>query len=261
MSSSRSTGMLAFSILLESARDASPPGAAASSLVARLLQVFARHDIPATWLLRQPWQSPVARSVLRGGTNHELGMVGDPDWGDWGRPLPGKARLPLELSRRLGLAREAGISIASVALPGVSGSGWHAGAQVLAAAGVQAVWSPAADLGSSTSRPVPIGDRVWHIPGTLEITPPGSWLAVARQRSQWRRTWQPALASRHVTHVWADASTLHDSAGVASLEAAVRAAASLRSQTGLRIAPLGEIAETLEAKPRAAQAHSILRAA
>jgi hypothetical protein len=257
MSPSRSNSTLAFSILLESPHNDASVSKASCGLTARLLSVFAQHDIPATWSLRKPWEGNVARKILEHGSGHELALLGNPNWGHGG----GNARIPMELSRRLRHACEAGLSISSVVLPAVDVAGLHAAAGLLASAQVRAVWSPRHEFSHRASRPVALFDRVWHIPGMLEIMPPQSWLAAARQRSQWRRTLQLAFASRGVTHVWADASTLHDAAGVASLEAAVRAAASVRSHTGLRIAPLGEIADSLEAKPRAPQAHSILRAA
>lgn len=256
MSHSRSSGTLTFSILLESGHN-NASASASSGLTARLLSVFAQHEVRATWALRQPWQGNVARKILDHGGGHELALLGDPNWGHGG----GNARIPMELSRRLGQACEEGLSIASVVLPGVGAAGLHAAAQLLASAQVRVVWSPGHEFSHRATRPVALFDGVWHIPPAREIAPPRSWLAATRQRSQWRRTLRLAFASRQITHVWADASTLHDSAGVAALEAAVCAAASVRSQTGLRIAPLGEIADALEAKPRAGQAHSILRAA
>lgn len=257
MSSPRATGIVTFSILLETGGPR-PTSVVSAGRAARLIEIFARHRVPATWAVGQPWNCSLADKLLTGQVDHELALLGDPSWS--GR-AHGRSRAAMELSRRLGQAREAGMAIASAVLPSVGDAGLHAACEVLAAEQVRAVWSPSSTSGSSATRPVPLCDGLWHTPSTAEIAPQRGWLAAAKQRGQWRRTIQNACDVGGVSHLWLNAATLEEPAGFASIETAVRAAASARAKRGLQLVSLAQTVEILDAAPRATRSHSILRAA
>ena len=85
---------------------------ALEELTGRLLALFGRFEMPATWAVADPAIS-AARGRVAAHACHELALLGDPSW--VGREA-GRARFARELERRTKRARNEGLPIHTLVL-------------------------------------------------------------------------------------------------------------------------------------------------
>jgi hypothetical protein len=113
MSTALPRGTLTISIDLEpaTAREISAQGAL-DQVASRLLALFSRHEMAATWCVADPAVS-AARGRIATFAEHELAILGDAAW--VGREA-GRGRFAHELNRRVSRARGAGLPIETLAL-------------------------------------------------------------------------------------------------------------------------------------------------
>lgn len=90
-----------------------PMGSEQSLGATRLLEIFSRHRIPATWSVGDPGRSRLARLLLSSPLPHEIAILGDASWVG---VRAGRTRLAAELTRRCEAAEAAGIHVRTLAL-------------------------------------------------------------------------------------------------------------------------------------------------
>lgn len=222
-----------------------------------LVELFRRHQIPATWAVADPAVS-LERSRLdisrRAG---ELALLGDSSW--VGREA-GRARFARELSRRIAQARNVGLQIATLSLRTPLPIE-HCDLAIKE--GIRAVRQPLEmSRGSRSVHSVRFG--LWGfavsraLPGTSRWLPGGGGNRAARYEID------RAAAENTQTHLAIDAARLAQR-GPASLRIVERVVEhAMRRRDGgiLRIATMSEVVDTLGQDNRAQQpSRSILRPA
>ena len=82
-----------------------------ADLTKRLVECFDTHRLPATWAVNDPAHSAATSLIIRSAVDHELAILGDPNWLG---PTAGRTRFARELVRRVTQARAAGINVCSL---------------------------------------------------------------------------------------------------------------------------------------------------
>lgn len=90
-----------------------PAGAEHLVGVSRLLEIFSKHRLPATWAVSNPGRSQLASLVLASPLRHEMAILADSSWIG---SRAGRTRLAMELARRTDAATTAGIVVRTLAL-------------------------------------------------------------------------------------------------------------------------------------------------
>lgn len=226
-----------------------------AELTKRLVESFDAHRLPATWAVNDPAHSAATSLVIRSGVEHELAILGDPNW--LGQTA-GRTRFARELARRVSQARAAGIEISSL-VPRVESVKRHIDLvvkqQITAIAGVeQPVVFPCPP-------PRALHYGVWEIPLTDRLPRRSLWLFEGGW-SAYRKIRQAArdAATYHLT---IDASALEQEGQRAQRSVIWLAGkiAKLRDRGLVRVETLGTAAARLADLPSATPQRSILHRA
>jgi hypothetical protein len=142
-----------------------------ADLTKRLVDCFDAHCLPATWAVNDPAHSAATSLLIRSAVQHELAILGDPNWLG---PTAGRTRFARELARRVSQGRAAGINIRSL-VPRVESVKRHIDLvvkqQITAVAGV--------DSRSQSAFPWPTPHAlhygVWEIPVTDRLPRRALW--------------------------------------------------------------------------------------
>ena len=113
MSATLAKAVLSISVDLD--HDLAAPSIArrrsAEAIVDRLLEMFADHQIPATWAVAESTASPAVGRVASHDVGHEIALLGDSSW--VGPKVP-RAAFDHELGRRVAAAATRGFSISTL---------------------------------------------------------------------------------------------------------------------------------------------------
>src|SRR5262245_55987289 len=227
-----------------------------ADLTKRLVECFDIHRLPATWAVNDPAHSAATSLVIRSGVQHELAILGDPNWLG---PTAGRTRFARELARRVTQARATGINVCSL-VPRVESVKRHIDLvikqQITAIAGVELF--PTA---SPFPAPHALHYGVWEIPVAVRLPRRSLWM--------FEGGWS---ALRKVRRASRDKATFHLSIDAAALEQAGHRAqksvawlagkiAKLRDRGLIRIETLGTAAARLADLPSVTPQRSILHRA
>ena len=163
----------------------------------------------------------------------------------------------MELSRRLGAAREAGIGISSLALDG-SATLCGPAAATLVESGINAVWSTAADR-TGRDKAVKLGPGLWQLPVTDVMPARDRWLPSAP--GELRQAIRKATEQCEIVHLSVDASRLEQTSALAAVNASLRLIAATREKGEIVVATLARIAADLSQTVQSTPSRSILRVA
>jgi hypothetical protein len=248
------TGVLAISVDLEAFHRAQLEASRRGrDTVARLLDLFARHRLPATWAIGNPALAAHSE-VLAIGPHHELALRGE---AAWTCRRAGRLHLAMDLPRRLGAAREAGIGISSLALDGGTAMAGPAIA-TLVEAGITAVWNTAADR-SGRDKAVKLGPDLWQLPVTAIVPARDRWLP--RAPGELRQAIRRATEQCDIVHLAVDAARLEQASALAAVNASLRLIAATREKGEIAVTTLARIAADLSQTTQSAPSRSILRVA
>ncbi len=253
-------GILAISVDLElDALQSRPQQQRSLTRVAtQLLQLFAKHRLPATWGLADPAVSPSTELLTRSNIPHEIAVLGDSMWvGSSG----GRVRFSRELQRRVGQAREAGLPVTSLMLRNVN---LDAHLDLVVKNGITAVRGPASACRKSEfNQPQSLYAGLWLmwpsrvLPGVSRYWPGGGSVRATR------RGLEQSVQRREVFHLLINSEELTERGWLAlhGIESVLRRAAKLRSQGRLEIVTLSGAVGLLSNVRQTAPARSILRPA
>lgn len=228
-----------------------------ADLTKRLVECFDTHRVPATWAVNDPAHSAATSLVIRSAVQHELAILGDPNWLG---STAGRTRFARELARRVSQARAAGINVCSL-VPRVESVKRHIDLvvkqQITAVAGI--------DAPPHTASPCPpphaLHYGVWEVPITDRLPRRSLWI--------FEGGWS---ALRNIGRAARDTAMFHLSIDAAALEQEGQRAQNsvmwlagkigkLRDRGLIRVETLGAAAARLADLPAATPQRSILRRA
>lgn len=253
------SGRLVISVDLESdlRQQISSDGLGLDAVTDDLLQILARHRLPATWAVADPVHSAATESVLNSNTEHEMGVLGDSSWVG---PGSSRSRFARELARRIEGARERGLSVSSLLLRDVLLSD-HL--DLLVKHRVSIVRQGTGTSGKQTclASPQPLRFGLWQLPESLRLPRTTRWPFGVGQSV--RRVIGRAISSGQTVHLVIDAPRLVDSgnSGLHVLEHVLRYAQQQQQRGNLQIVPLGQLGEGMKPKRRSQSSRSVLRPA
>jgi hypothetical protein len=220
-----------------------------------LVELFARHRLPATWSVADPAVSAIRPRIEAPHVGHELAILGDASWVGG---AAGRSRFARELVRRVMHARSEGLEVATLALR-VELPLEHADLAIKE--GILAIRQP---LNSSERAVQKVRFGLWGfsahaaLPGTSRWLPGGGGLRAAKLAID------RAIADRVQTHLALDAAVLAErgSSSLRIVERVLAHAARRRDASLLQVLTLGAIARRLAGDNVAQQpTRSILRPA
>jgi hypothetical protein len=228
-----------------------------TAVMSRLLDIFEKHRVRATWAVSDPAFSAATSLVLRAGVEHELAILGDANWLG---ASAGRTRFARQLERRVSQARSRGIAIHSL-VPRVEPVGRHI--DLVVKQGIRAVAGVEISPSSRRSQitPTSLHYGVWELPVTLRLPQPSAWRFITgwRLRRQIRRAAREASLLHLVIDVPAVAQEgPRCEAMIARLIVHI---AELGDPGLLQVETLGTAAARLSHVPPLSPQHSILRRA
>ncbi len=223
----------------------------------RLLALTGRLAIPVTWAVADPLLSAASDQVLAAGVGHELAVLGDRSWIEYGA---GRTRLARELARRCDAPRKSGIPVATLVLRNVE---QVLDLDLLLDHQVTAVRGPACDSMALVRKlpPPPIRFGIWQAPTPWRIPPHAGWWISAGWRI--RREIERTIRRGRQLHLAIDAPRLIEAGdeGLTAVERTLQYVAAKRAAGWLQVATLGQLAcESLKERS-AVPTRSILRPA
>lgn len=259
MSNSDVGGSLVFSIDLELDIEHRVPGdeRRLDALSNRLIQLFQRHQAPATWAVADPARSMATDAILAARAPHEIAVLGDRTWIG---AAAGRSRSARELARRFDGAREAGIDVSTLALRQTNVGEHH---DLLVRHQISTVRCAPNASGGGAVRPEMLRFSVWQMPVSLRMPIKSRWFGAAASSLTVRHLIQQAIATSRVAHLAIDAPQMlvAENATLQVVERALRFAQRLRDAGSLEITTLREQVRRTAQPRQSAPAHSILRAA
>jgi hypothetical protein len=228
-----------------------------AELTKRLVELFDTHRVPATWAVNDPAHSAATSLVIRSAVDHELAILGDPNWLG---PTAGRTRFARELARRVAQARTAGICVRSL-VPRVETVKRHIDLvvkqQITAIAGVE----PPPQVAFPWPTPHALHYGVWEMPVTDRLPRRSFWFFEGG-RSVLRKIRRAArdVATFHLT-INAPALEHEGRRAQKSIAWLVRQVATLRDRGLIHVETLGAAAARLADLPAASPQRSILHRA
>ncbi len=230
------------------------------AMVARMLDILAKHQVSATWALSDPAASPLAASIRAMRAGHEIAIAAS---ASWAAPIVPRVRFGRELAARTIAARAVGLDLSSLVIK-TPDLGDHY--DLVFKQGLTAVRLGSPSQNHSLSRRVqPATPRfglwtfgVWcWLPGRSRLWAGGGGGRTARAAID-RAAGQPSLAQLAI-----DLQGMIDrgSAAVRILERVLARAASHRRQGRLEIITLAESSRRLTTQCTSKPSRSILRPA
>ncbi len=223
----------------------------------RLLEVCARHEVPATWAISDPTAAAAQRIMARD-RRHEIALWIDPP----DTRLTSSPREALhDLSARIAAARLAGLALTTLALASDQAAviGPRADRE-----GITAMRHAALDEPSRTPlQPHRLRFGPWSFP--LELSMPGDqrWIPGGGNGRAARRAIARAIAQRGLVQLAVDAQRLvaRGYAAQRVLDRVLAQAVWFQRQGSLDIATIGSTAAQLSARCESVPSRSILRPA
>jgi hypothetical protein len=205
-------------------------------LTGKLLSLFEEHRLPATWAVADPAHSAATGGIAASRLAHEVAVLGEPSWLG---PGAGRLRIERELSRRVGGAREMGISVSTLVLREVAAP---LDLSLLLEQQISAVSYPAGRSAQASAIPAELRFGVWQAPAAwrLPLAPcwwqPLGWQVAGRLRQ--------ASRTEHLLHVAVDGDALVDQGdqGLAQIASVASYAVRCRTAGMLTIGTMAEFA-------------------
>jgi len=224
----------------------------------RLLEIFARYEVPATWALDEPTIAPVAARIVSRYAGHEIALSGTAGCaGD----EAGQASFGRELAHRAATARAAGWDASTLVLVG-GDLGEHA--ELARKHGITAV-RHAVTGGTSQPRMQPRTLRfgLWSFPVACELPGNRRWQPGGGGGRAVGRSIERAIAERGLVQLAIDARRLAARGFAAQrvLDRVLAHAVRYRQQGVIDIATIGETAARLSTRCESVPSRSILRPA
>ena len=199
----------------------------------RLLSLFERHELRATWGVADPAHSAATAAILAGPVPHEVAVLGEDSWLG---PGAGRSRIERELARRIGGARQRGIAVTTLLVRDVAGPldlGLLLDQQISAVAS-STQWMPAGSCGLRFG--VWQAPSAWRLPATACWWRPIGW-QVARLVRQ-------ARGQERIVHLAIDGDALVDQGdrGLAQVAGVMEQIARLRSAGTVAVSTMAEYA-------------------
>ena len=233
---------------------------------AELQQLLRRHQLRATWAVRDPAASHVPRILTEShavGSAPELALVGDPTWvGE----TAGRTRFASQLLRRIEAAHQVGCDVGALKLDGVT---LESGLDLLVRHRISVVWQglPAATSGSRETRrkssstgafrPQSLRFGIWQAPSSLRFPLRGAWWRGGAARVS-NRLIRQAVQQAQVAHVVLNLPSL--SARDLDIVGAVLQRIRRQVEDGvLAVKTLGELGDALNQQPQRKSGQSVLR--
>ncbi len=221
-----------------------------------LVELCARHRLPATWGVADPAVSALRIRIERLSVRHELAILGDTSWVGG---VAGRGRFARELARRVTHARSEGISITSLALR-TELPVEHADLAIKE--GIVALRQPLSANGARHVQKIRFG--LWGFNAQATLPGASRWLPGGGGLRGARLAVDRAIADRSQAHLAIDAARLAER-GASSLRLVERAlahAARRRDANLIQVLTLGAIVARLSGDNVAQQpSRSILRPA
>lgn len=226
----------------------------------RLLQTFARHELPVTWVVADPGRSPAVTLVMSRGDRHEIAL-----WGaaSWCGSDAGRTAFDRELGRRLTAAGGIGLRLSTLVIGTTDLGEKYDVAIRRGIAAVRHIAPQAASRSQSRMQPSMLRSGMWSfpvrcaLPGKSRLLPGGGGGATVR------RLVDRAIVERGLVPLAIDVRDLSARGYAAQrvLDRVLRHAERRRRQGVLDIATIGTVAAGLRTRCESIPSRSILRPA
>lgn len=255
MPTSSAYGAISVSIDAEAVSLSSPPALEAiESVAVELFDRFRQESLPATWVVADPRQHPLASRIARHGGNHELAVYGG---SAIGANAVARTDAQRSLLSRLLDCHRAGLKVTTV----TENSAWQPhDIDLLAKRGISMIRS---SLSSRTHRVQAIRYGLWRLPTSASLQG-GSWLPYFAQSQMIRKTIEQTLRIIGICHLRIDAPSIARTdipGGLRSVERLLEYLGQLRAARHVTIENLHQAALRMQPKRTLTAARSILRAA
>ncbi|MEX0678167.1 MAG: hypothetical protein WD063_13880 [Pirellulales bacterium] len=262
MSACLTRGILTISVDLEIdvAHVGLAGGREIEELTARLLELFARYEMPATWAVADPAVSAAREPLAAARSGHELAILGDASW--VGRAA-GRGRFARELERRAARARAEGWPVDTLVLKTVlpiDHCDLAIKEGIIAARHLSAAHS---DGSPRRLQPQSLRFGLWAFPVSITLPGTSRWLPGGGGSRAARFAIDEAISGKGLVHFVVDAPRLaaRGRSGVRELVRVVEHAERRRRHGLLEVATLGATARKLARENHGRPSHSILRPA
>ncbi len=222
--------------------------------VRRLSAMFAEHQVPVTWSVRDPANAPQFKG------KHELALAID---SSWTTESLDRATITRDLARRVSTAAAAGRPIVSLVL---ADARLAEHLDLAIKHGITAVRHPAALAGAAVSKRMQASRLrfgLWSFPVSVELPRRSRWLPGGGGGRSTRRLVDRAIVERGLVHVAVSATLMAERgrAGERVLAGLLSAVDKRRSDGVLDIATIGAMAARLAGQQASRPSSSILRPA
>jgi hypothetical protein len=261
MSIALPTGILAISIDLEldPQHSRAQQQRSLDRVATQLLEVLARHGVPATWGVADPAISAATEKLVAADAGHEIAVLGDQAWVG---SNAGRLRFGRELQRRVTRGREMGLPVTTLSLRNIN---LDAHLDLVVKNGLSAVRGPesTANRKAEFNQPQSLYSGLWMMWPSLALPGESRWVPGGGRVWAAMHGLQHAVECHEVFHLLIDGLDLSERSWMAvrGIEQVVRRAAKLRSQGRLEIATLADTVNRLNNLRQPTPARSILRPA
>jgi hypothetical protein len=228
-----------------------------ANVTGQLITLMDTHRLPTTWAVSDPAHSAATSLILRSAVEHELAILGDPNWLG---PMTGRTRFARELARRVSQARSAGLQVSSV-VPRAESIVRHI--DLVVKQRITAIAGPDGTTAATRQIAAPraLHYGVWELPITGNLPVKSTWLSSGGW-STWRRI-RRAARDAATFQLLIDAPTICEEGRRAQRTIAwlARRIAGLRDRGLLRVETLRAAACELADVPAVKPQQSILRRA
>lgn len=222
----------------------------------QLIALMDSRRMPATWAVSDPAHSAATPLILRSPVDHEMAILGDPNWLG---PTAGRTRFARELTRRVSQSRAAGLTVTSL-VPRVASIERHIDLVVKQRiTAISAV--PAQPSSRQVAAPRALHYGVWELPTTGVLPLCSTWFS-SGSWSTWRQI-RRSVGDAATYHLMIDAPAIAVAGRRAEKTVAwlMRHVAELRDRGLLRVETLRSAAARLADVPARSPQKSILRRA
>lgn len=234
-------------------REIKPLECEALRAAARLAELLAYFEMPATFAFHEPASSEMASRLAAGDRGHEIALLGDRSW--LGADV-GRGRLGRELAARVSFARQAGIDVRTIVL---ADDGFDEHHDLAVRNGIVALRAPIGRVDKAAAQPQALRFGLWGLPVAMRLPSARRWFGGGARAA--RAQVERAIDARGVVGLAIDARALAKRGALRLVERVLEHAARRRSEGTLDVLTLGDAASRLSAPAQSRPTRSILRPA